>query len=501
MAATASAETLSPDEAQRLTEFARACKAAARIVVLYQATHPTIQSALNRVADGGQRLRGQGAATLTVMPDAVWLDGRAPAKPDSSLGELASLLHAHLIGELTLHGEPGPTAWHTFLALLAKAPEVVRADGGIARAWMTSGGGPIDLKLIDYAEVLRERAGGNDSAWNQIIANYLEGDLSNIDESSLGALLELANDTARFKDFTEQFVGEASKGGQRGKKEVVLRVLQALADYTAKNHPEQLDKVLNQISGTLPRLTPDLVVTLITTGILTGTGAGVPGIDLPSEIRARLSDRTVAEFVAHSVERDHGATARLAQAFQALVPEGDKRTQLLEMAELEAANLPIGKQPEFPDLWKSAAGLLTSYSDSNYVSEEYGKELATARAHAIEVERVSDDPPERLAAWLSTVAEKEVRRLDQQVLLDLLTIETRADAWHKVLDSALMAIDQLILLGHVGLAQELLEAILKAGQDDAPFAEQARAVAWSSCAPALWCVTWCSRFVRRKRTK
>ena len=74
-----------------------------------------------------------------------------------------------------------------------------------------------------------------------------------------------------------------------------------------------------------------------------------------------------------------------------------------------------------------------------------GDELATARTHAIEVERVSDDPPERISSWLSTVSEHEVRRLDQQVLLDLLAIETRPDAWQRVLDSAVDAIEQLVL--------------------------------------------------------
>jgi hypothetical protein len=474
MATTAPPEPLSTEQAQRLIEFARACKAAARIVVLYPATHPAIQAALRRVAEGGERLRGEGAATLTVLPDSVLLDGRAPVKPDSSLGELSALLHAHLIGELKLHGELSVTAWHTFLRLLARSPEDVRAEGGISRAWMASGGGPIELRLIDYAEVLRERSGGLDTAWEGIIANYLEGELSDLDDASMAALFDIAGDPNRFKDFTEQFVAQASEGGQRGKKEVVLRVLQALADFAAQHHPEQLDRILNQIAGATPRLTPDLVVTLITTGVPMAEGQ-LPGIDLAGEIRERLSDQTVAEFVAHSVSRDQGATARLAQAFQALVPEEEKRSQLLEMAQTEAAKLPVGRQSEFPDLWKSAANLLTSYSDSNYVSEEYGSELATARTHAIEVERVSDDPPERLSAWLSTVSEAEVRRLNHQVLLDLLKIEARPDAWQKVLESALTTIDQLILVGNVALAQELLDVVVAAAREDAPFAALATA--------------------------
>jgi hypothetical protein len=475
MSPTEAPEPLSTERAYRLGEFARACKAAARIVVLYPATHPAIQSALNRVTEAGDKLRAEGNAVLTVTPDAVLLEGRAPAKPDSALGELASLLHRHLIGELALQGPLPPTGWHTFLSLLARSSEDIRAEGGIARAWAATGGGPIALRQIDYAEVLRDREGLLATDWDRIVSNYLEGDLSDLDDEAMGALFDIAADPSRFKDFTERLVAQATEGGKRGKKDVVLRILQALADFTARTQPEQLDRILRQIAGVVPQLTPEMVVTLITTGVPMEMSGDGPGIDLAGEVRTRMSDRTVAEFVAHSVSRDHGATDRLAQAFHALVPEPERRAKLLEMAQKEAEHLPVGKQPDFPDLWKSASELITTYSDKKFVSDEYGKELTMARTHAIEVEKVSDDPPERIRAWLSTVNEQHVRKLDEQVLLDLLRIEKRQTAWMGVLQSALGSIDQLVLIGNVAIAQELLEGVIAASEEGQPFAEQARA--------------------------
>jgi hypothetical protein len=474
MIANETAEPLSPDEALRLADFARACKAAARVVALYPSSHPAIQSALARVAETAQRLRGEGAASLTVLPDTVLFDGRSAPKPDASLGELAALLHTHLIGGLKLQGDLSAERWHTFLSLLARPPEDIRTEGGIARAWLERGGGAIDLRLIDYAEVLRERSGDADTRWDRLIANYLEGDVSGLDDDGLSELFEIAQNPARLKEFIERLVTRSSEDARREKKEVVLRVLQAIADFAARTHPDQLDRILNQITGAIPRLTPELVVTLITTGVPSTTAGHEPGIDLPGEVRARLSEQTVGEFVARSFSRDHGATARLAEAFQALVPE-DERSETLDIAEREAANLPIGKQPEFPNLWKSAADLLTSYSDSTFVSEAYGRELASARAQAVELERVTDDPPERVTAWLSTVKEAQVRRLDQQVLLDLLTLETREDAWRKVLDATLRAIEQLVVAGEFTLAQQLLDRIVAASSNGGGFAESARA--------------------------
>jgi hypothetical protein len=465
-------ETLTVDEASRLGDFARACKAAARMVALYPATHPAIQMSLQRVAETAERLRGAGAAAVTVLPDNLLFDGRSPAKADSALGELATLLHSHLIGELKIAGSLTSDGWHGFLTLLANPPEDVRAAGGIERAWAAKGGGPIEIRQIDYGEVLRERVGGLARDWDHIVTNYLQGEFSDLDDDAMAALFDIADDGGRFKEFTEQLVSKATESGFSGNREVVLKVLQALADFVARQHPEQLDRTLNQIAGVLPRLTPDLVITLITTGVPRDDGNA--GIDLPGEVRSRLSDETVAEFVAQSVSRDHGATQRLAQAFQALVPEPNRRGELLAMAECEAAQLPIGKQPEFPALWKSAAEMMTTYSDSRFVSDEYGRELATARSHAVDVERVSDDPAERINGWLATLTVDAVREHEHRVQLDLLAIETRADAWRHVLDAALKTLEQHVLTSHLAMAQQLLDAIVAAAEDGKPFAAAAQ---------------------------
>ncbi len=473
MSATETPEPLTADQAQRLAEFARACKAAARAVALYPSTHPTIRSGLQRVGDSAERLRADTNATVTVVPDGMLLEGRAAAKPDGAIAELAVLLHSHLIGELTILGALTPEAWHAFLSLLARPPQDIQSQGGIGRAWMAVGGGPIEIRQIDYSEVLRERSGGLAADWDRLIANYLEGELSDLDDDAMGALLEIAGDQNRFKEFTEQLVTQASEGGRRGKKEIVLRVLQALADFVARTNPAELDRILRQIAGVVPQLTPDLVVTLITTGVPVPEGTTPPGIDLPGEVRARISDETIAQFVAQSVSRDQGATGRLAQAFQALVPEPERRGELLEMAQQELSELPLGRQPGFPDLWKSAESLLTSYSDSSFVSDDYARELSTARTHAIEVERVSDDPPERVSAWLATVGATEVHQLDQQLLLDLLRIDTREDAWRKVADTAIEHIEQMVLVGNLAFAQQMLDAIVAAAEEGQPFTNSA----------------------------
>jgi hypothetical protein len=125
-------------------------------------------------------------------------------------------------------------------------------------------------------------------------------------------------------------------------------------------------------------------------------------------------------------------------------------------------------------LWKQAQEMLTSYSDAAYVDQEYDRELPAARIHALAVERASEDPPDRIGRWLGSVADVELRRLDQQLLTDLLHIEHRPDRWRKVAGTALDRIENLVLIGDFALAATLLDTIAAAGAEGQPFADDAR---------------------------
>jgi hypothetical protein len=140
-------------------------------VLLYPAGHPAIAATLGRIV----QITSPGALTeplvVTVLPDGLLLDERAPARPEGALIELAALLHSHLIGQLTVHPGGDIEAWRMFLLLLGRTPESVRTDGGIARVWTTMAGRHLELREIDYAEVLRERASGQHAVWDRVVTN------------------------------------------------------------------------------------------------------------------------------------------------------------------------------------------------------------------------------------------------------------------------------------------------------------------------------------------
>src|SRR3954447_4561468 len=136
-------------ETARLTDFARACKAAARAVVLYPSGHPAIAATLGRIAQITAPAAQPVPLKIRVLPDGLLLDERPPARGDAALSELAVLLHSHLIGEVTIHPGGDVEARRTFLLLVGRAPESVRGDGGVAGVWPPMAGRHVELREID----------------------------------------------------------------------------------------------------------------------------------------------------------------------------------------------------------------------------------------------------------------------------------------------------------------------------------------------------------------
>jgi hypothetical protein len=313
---------LAPEETIRLTEFVRAFKAAARAVVLYPAAHPAITATLGRVATITSTRALPGPLTITVVPGALLVDGRAPARPDPAMSELADLLHTHLIGELTVHPGGDAEAWRSFLLLLGRSPESVRADGGIARLWITMGGRHVELREIDYAEVLRERAGGESADWARIVESCLQGDAVALDGHVMKQLMEIAGAQAEQLPELLATVERRAResGGVKAPVAALMRMFKGLSDMVAETEPEQVEVVLRNIATALGQVSPSLMLELIAMH-RQGEAGQRGGGRLIEEVMHRMSDQVIARFVAKSVVADQSASGRLAEAFHALVPE------------------------------------------------------------------------------------------------------------------------------------------------------------------------------------
>jgi hypothetical protein len=454
------------DRGALLAEFARACKAAARAVSLYPGSHPAIRSALSRVTSAAQRLTAERGLTIAVLPDTLSIGDEQPARQDAAIGELAVLLHGRLVGELTIDQGVAADDWRALLLILARAPEELVADGGIAKAWAVTGRGGFAIREIDYAEVLRERSlhGRSDSAdWDRIISSCLQGDMAGIDERALALLFEIPGDASRLAALLDRFehsdaMGEVSMSARAA---ALLRLLRAAADAGGRQGTPR-EQVLQTMADAGARLSPDMVLSLLAQR-QSGDGADA---ELATDVLNRMSDGTIASFVANSIVAEHAATERLAYAFQALVPDVERRDPLLAIAHDEAAATGLGDDAGFEQLWQTAADMLTSYTDEKYVPAAYARELTGARQHAVEVDRVSDDPPERVQAWLATITPEAIGQLDLELLLDLTRVEESAVEWATITALVADEIDRRTVVGDLPAAHALASSLVREAGDD-----------------------------------
>src|SRR5262249_44689886 len=385
--------TLDAETAGKLTEFARACKAAARAVSLYPAAHPAIGSTLGRLSELTASLTANGPFTLEVRPHQVFVADGAVAKPDAAIVELSDLLRRQLVGKLTLNAGADKESWRTLLLLLARAPEEVRGDGGIKSLWATAGGPSLEIVEIDYAEVLREKQ-GDAEAVDRLVEAAMSGAELDVDEAGMRLLVEIVANPARLAALMQQLEKRTENTPGAVRVTAFVKLLRGLAEYVGRTDPAQLDQTLRDIGHAAGRLSAEAMLELLLRRSKPEAMAG--NVDVVTAMMDRMSDGAVASFVSNSVIAERGASDRLAQAFHALVPDSERQRQLLSMAQPDVAASEFGsEQAAFEDMWKRVEAMLTSYSDEKFVSEGYARELSGARQKAVDVEAISDDPPER----------------------------------------------------------------------------------------------------------
>lgn len=456
---------LAPHESAHLTEFARACKAAARAVVLYPGGHPTITSTLARIAQITSTASLTAPLQISVTGDELRLDGRAPARPDPALAELAAMLHAHLIGELVVNPGGDVEAWRSFLLLLGREPETVRADGGIGHLWATMAGRHVALREIDYTEVLRERRGGFPATWEDIVASCLQGRPIELNEDTVRTLLDITGDADRMAELVASIeTRELDAGANVGRRTAaLLRLLGGIVASVKRQEPDRLDLVLQAIASAIGQLSPDVMVALLAER---GREEDEPG--LIDAVVSRMSDDTIAQFVARHAIDAGPSIDRVAQAFHALVGGSEQQERLLALAHDRLADSPLGATEQFEETWDEVAQkLLTSYSDKPFVSDPYAHELSTARERAVAVDVLNEDPPERVAAWLGTVATSQLRRLDLTLVLDLMQIEDDPERRATLVTPVVALLEDLLLVGDFEAADELVAAVVKDAQASA----------------------------------
>lgn len=444
--------TLPPDSSQTLVEFARACRAAARAVALYPAGHRAVDEAVTRLTDVARRAAGDGGMAIDVMPSALRVNGLGPDRDDPAVRELASMLHAQQIGGVTLHANADRESWQALLGLMSRGADDNRRDGGLAALWKTAGGPSIELHAIDYAALLREGHGGSLS---RLLKAANEGALAAVSIDDLEAVIAAVEQR-------RSAPGQGEDGDEAAGR-AIARLAALVIERGAGSDPARIEAALQRLAQLTERLSAEGMCSLVAARAPAPAGAG--GGPAPAGRDARgaeavldhLDEGGKARFVATALTLEGSATARLREAFEALVPADDRR----RIAALADALLPDAGAPpaDVPRLRQELDNLVVSYDDSRFVGSSYARELTSARGRAEDLETAKPDPQDRVDAWVATVSDSALRGLDLQVLTDLLAIDQEPQQFAVIAQQAATRIEELVRVGFLEPALALESAL------------------------------------------
>ena len=174
--------------------------------------HPAVAGAAGgrRVAHDGARAR----SVLGVVPDNLLLDGAASpqARPGRARNRRAAARPHDRPPHAALEPRSGRLAAIPAASSRSRSTKCARPAAS-ARLWAATGQRHLELQEIDYADILRERGGGQESHWDDIIRACLNLD-SPLDDDTLRELMEVCGDAERFSEFVLAL--EAKRRDQHG---------------------------------------------------------------------------------------------------------------------------------------------------------------------------------------------------------------------------------------------------------------------------------------------
>lgn len=411
----------------QILQFARAFRSAARVVGFYPPAHPAVGSSLEHVMAASRAASAKGPLALTILPDVFLVGGEPLESREAAVAELAAILHRHGVGAMNLRGSAGIQAWRGLFELLAQQPEDVRAAGGIQRRWLALRHSDPVILEIDFGEMLRGRVGGDFGELAGVINHYLEtaGVGSSFADDPYAVLLAALQRSVGDEAAISALVNELRAGAQ------LIRMTQA----------DRFDQLMRSASRIGEHLSETQMAGLLNERGKTGVVVG--SVDVVAALIERMSDATVAKFLAAAMSVGDRPSTRLIETFTAIAPDPLRRKQILPVAR-QSTGAGATLEPGQVARWIDFEEQLEALSDRQFVSDAYARELSTARSRSEDASRMTQDPPERVAAWVQTLDDGAIDELDLRLLEDLARIEQNPESLREILGLLLGRIDEAV---------------------------------------------------------
>ena len=469
---------LAPERVTGVTNLARTLVAATRNWTLYPPDHPAAQASFGRLGEAIDAATSGAVFSIAITPDTLLVEGLT-VPPSPQVSEAARLLHDRDLLQLTFVGAVPPDALSRFLDLLSDDRETVRQNGGPEGVWSKDGHRSIAVEQINYAAVLQnnsddDTARKHDDVWKSIVRSIVGGAKA-IDEIAQRRLLEIAADPAAIAELAAAAI--ATKYTADGAPMImsqaatVLAAYRHLASIVSVKEPDQQDAAMQNLANATATLDPHVILQIMKT-----EDDPADSVQVVKELTAAFDDTKVAQLLAAALSADGHATTKLAEVFDTIAPDSERKRRVLAMTRTMLAETSFGHSKQFKAVWNSMEELCVSYNDKPFVSEHYHAQLENASARGDVA--AGKDLPEEMPAWAESLGQQNVRKLSVVLIIDLLKLESDAARAAEIADDMTALCEDLLLSGEYGDARDVAAAL-----NDAANSEQF--VARPACRDAL----------------
>jgi len=457
------APTLSPELVKHSIALARALSAAARNWALYPPEHPAVGASVGRLSEALKVSTAGAAFAFGVTPKTLLVAG-LPLPEEQPVAEAARLLHDRDILSVSFLGDVPADALHGFLKLLARSSEDLRGAGGPAEIWNADGHPAVAIEQIDYADILEDKEVGapperRDDVWKSLVNAIVLGN-QEFNEAQQARFLEISHSAFD--------IGELAADVMEPKRNLdgsplittqaatVLAVFRHLTGIVNVMEPERMGEVMRNVANATSAMDPHVVLQMMQ------MDEGAQDAPLVQNITAAFDDEKVAQLLATALSRDGKATARLAQVFDTIAPDENRKRRVLTMAKTMLSEQDFGKTGQFRAVWSSMETLLLSYDETPYVSAAYQATLEGAAARG-EMLASRDLPPE-LPEWVESLEQDNVRALSVMLITDLLRLEEIQERAADITSDMVALLDDLLMAGDFANALIVLQELQRASR-------------------------------------
>jgi hypothetical protein len=456
---------IAPELVNGVTSLARTLVAATRNCTLYPPSHPARLASFERLSEAIDAASNDTVFSVAITPDNLLIHG-VPVPPSPPVVEAARLLHDCDLLQLTFSGVVPPEALSNFVQLLAENRETIRQNGGPAQIWATRGHRSITIEQIDYAALLENTADPSaprhDDVWASIVRSMVGG-ATVTGEFEQRRLLEIATDPCAISDLIGALI--ATKFTADGapmissQASTILAAYRHLANIVSVKAPHQLAAAMENLASATSTLDPHVILQ-----IMRAEDDPEESVQLMTGLAGAFDDAKLAQLLATALGADGQATASLAEVFDTIAPERDRKRCVLSMTRKLLDDTSFGQSKQFKTVWNSMEELCMAYNEDPFISDQYRMQLERAATRGDVA--AAKDLPDEMPEWIESIGQQNVRKLSVALLIDLLRLEDDPVRAAEIVTDMTALSEDLLLSGEFAEARDVAAALNDAANNE-----------------------------------